>query len=196
MWNRILSILWCILFGIYCQAQPAEAGGKKLVGKTNALLWAVLVPNIGAEYVVNDHYSIDFPIAYTPYSIKRNFMLKCLLVQPEFRYWLDTPLYGHFIGVHLHAGYFNVAVNRRSRYQDGGANEPLLGFGLSYGYNLQLSPRLHLEFTFGAGYAHIRYDTFYNIPHGAQFASQSKNYWGITRLGVSFTYLIKSWKQK
>jgi hypothetical protein len=48
--------------------------------------------------------------------------------------------------------------------------------------------RFSVEFTLGAGYARLDYDVYYNIPNGAKHASGTKNYWGITRGGISFTY--------
>ena len=40
---------------------------------------------------------------------------------------------GHFFGVHLHIGAFNIAVDDRNRYQ---SPDGFYGAGLSYGYML------------------------------------------------------------
>lgn len=197
MWNRIWILLLFVILQATCHAQrirPLE--NLTLLGKSNALLWAATVPNVGAELVVNNRYSIDFPIVYCPYTVKRDYNLKSLLFLPEFRYYINTSLRGHFVGVHAHIGYFSVATNNTTRYQDRGADSPLWGFGLSYGYRLPLSSRWNVEFTAGLGYANIRYDAFYNIPHGAQYDAGTKNYFGLTRLGVSFVYRIKDWRLK
>lgn len=154
--------------------------------KTNLLYWAATVANIGVEYSFGDHYSIDLPVVYSPYTVARNYRLRFLVVQPEFRYWLKTPMKGHFFGVHLHAGIFNIAVNDRNRYQ---SPDGFYGAGLSYGYMLPFSRHWAAEFTIGAGYVYTKYDTFYNISNGARFEKGlTYNYWGLTKAGVSLIY--------
>ena len=82
--------------------------------------------------------------------------MKTFTLQPEARYWLSKPGSGHFFGLHAHVGWFNVKWNR-DRYQD--ADRPLLGAGVSYGYLLPLGGHWAGEFTLGAGYANMKYDT-------------------------------------
>ena len=114
-------------------------------------------------------------------------------MQPELRYWFDKAFSNHFIGLHTHVAWFNtadfifIAFDEKKRYQDSD-NKPLWGFGASYGYNLNISKHFDLEFTLGLGYAKIYYDTYYNVKNGAKFASDTRNYWGITRLGLSVSY--------
>ena len=74
----------------------------------------------------------------------------------------------------------------KNRYQDTG--RPLLGAGVSYGYVQPLTGHLKAEFTFGAGYANIKYDTFYNVDNGALLSTRTRIYWGITRVGLSLIY--------
>lgn len=68
--------------------------------KTNVAYLAATVANLGVEYSFGDHYSIDLPIIYSPYTVARDYRLRFLAVQPEFRYWLKAPMKGHFFGVH------------------------------------------------------------------------------------------------
>lgn len=66
--------------------------------KTNVAYLAATVANLGVEYSFGDHYSIDLPIIYSPYTVARDYRLRFLAVQPEFRYWLKAPMKGHFFG--------------------------------------------------------------------------------------------------
>lgn len=166
----------------------ADPDGTYFTVKTNVLLLGALVSNIGLEIPSGRHLSVDIPFIYSPYTVRRDYRLRALMIQPELRYWLQKPMVGHFFGFHAHAGYFNVATNSKKRYQDTDGNSPLWGFGLSYGYALELWKNWGAEFTLGAGYANIRYDVFYNIPNGAKFDSGTKNYWGVTRAGISLVY--------
>lgn len=158
--------------------------------KTNVALLAATVANLGMEIGFCNHFSIDIPFMYSPYTVKSDYMLRVIAVQPEFRYWLKDSMKGHFFGFHGHLGWFNVATNNDYRYQSAGQNmeSPLWGFGLSYGYALPLSNHWGLEFTVGGGYANIHYDRFYNVPNGAKIDSGTKHYWGLTRAGITLSY--------
>lgn len=153
--------------------------------KTNVAYLAATVANLGIEYSFGEHYSIDFPIIYSPYTVARNYCLRLFAVQPEFRYWLRNPMQGHFFGVHMNVGRFNIAVNSKTRYQSSG----LYGVGLSYGYMLPFARRWAAEFTIGAGYVYTKYDSFYNIPNGAyDERGVPYNYWGLTKVGIGLVY--------
>lgn len=154
--------------------------------KTNVAYLAATVANIGVEYSFGEHYSIDVPFIFSPYRVSRNYTLKFMAVQPEFRYWLKTPMEGHFFGVHASAGAFNVAVNSDLRYQ---SPNGFYGVGVSYGYMLPFAKRWAAEFTVGAGYVYTEYDSYYNIDNGARYRKGvSYNYWGLTRVGVGLVY--------
>ena len=92
---------------------------------------------------------------------------------------------GHFFGVHVHAAWFNLKWED-TRYQS--EQYPLLGAGISYGYKLPFSEHWGAEFTLGAGYANMKYNTYYNIENGAKLDTRKRNYWGITRAGASLVY--------
>lgn len=111
------------------------------------------------------------------------------MLQYEVRYWLSTPLDKHFFGLHTYVGLFNVATNQWSRYQND-TDHPIWGLGLSYGYSLYLSRAWGLEFNIGAGYASLRYDTFYNVENGAMYDYTERGYWGLTRACISLNYII------
>jgi len=169
--------------------QPARQG--RWAVKTNLIYWlAAGIINAGAEYTVNDQLSIDFPITYSPYTVKNDWRIRTLSIQPEARWWLDQTMKGHFFGLHAHVAYYNISTNNLDRFQDKGGKTPLWGFGLSYGYAFHLKNHWNMEATIGAGYAHLNYDVFYNVPNGARYTGSIKNYWGITRAAVNLIYLF------
>ena len=154
--------------------------------KTNALYLLAGVANIGGEYAFHPHWSVDASLVYSPYTIATTYRMRFLYLQPEARYWLTKPMKGHFFGVHLHAGVFNVSVDRDNRYQ---SEKGFYGAGVSYGYSLPLAKRWSAEFTVGVGYAFTKYCTYYNIPNGMRYEKDRPyNYWGPTKLGVSIIY--------
>lgn len=154
--------------------------------KSNALYLAAGVTNIGGEYAFHPHWSVDLPLVYSPYTIARRYRMRFLYIQPEARYWLDRPMKGHFFGVHLHAGVFNVSLDDKNRYQ---SEKGFHGAGISYGYAMPLSRRWSMEFTVGVGYAFTKYCTYYNVHNGIRYEKDIPyNYWGITKLGLNFVY--------
>lgn len=154
--------------------------------KSNALYLAAGVTNIGGEYAFHPHWSVDLPLVYSPYTLARTYRMRFLYIQPEARYWLDRPMKGHFFGVHLHAGVFNVSLDNKNRYQ---SEKGFHGAGISYGYAMPLSRRWSMEFTVGVGYAFTKYCTYYNVPNGIRYEKDIPyHYWGLTKLGLNFVY--------
>lgn len=157
--------------------------------KTNLLFLGALTANAGVEVELWRRWSIDIPLWYSPYDIKSDLKLRLLATQPELRFWPQKAGIGHFFGIHAHLAGFNVALNRHGRYQD--PNHALWGAGLGYGFSTHLdrNKRWGLEFNVGAGYANYTFDAYRNWDNGARFRCDVKrNYWGITRLGVSLSY--------
>lgn len=164
--------------------------------KSNALYLAAGVTNVGGEYAFHPHWSVDLPLVWSPYTLARTYRMRFLYIQPEARYWLDRPMKGHFFGVHLHAGVFNVSFDRNNRYQ---SEKGFHGGGISYGYSLPFAKRWSAEFTVGVGYAFTKYCTYYNVPNGIRYEKDIPyNYWGITKLGINIVYRFgdKSGKQR
>ena len=165
--------------------ETAPAPSFRMAVKTNLAAWAGTIMNLAADVQVSEHFSVELPVLWCPWYVSSEHAIKTFTIQPEARYWLSKPGKGHFFGVHAHVGWFNVKWNR-DRYQD--TDRPLLGAGISYGYLLPFNAHWAGEFTLGAGYANMRYDTYYNIDNGARIDTRTKNYWGITRVGLSVVY--------
>ncbi|WP_270410460.1 DUF3575 domain-containing protein [Bacteroides eggerthii] len=165
--------------------ETASSSGRYLAVKTNLAAWAGTIMNVAADVQVSEHFSVELPVLWCPWYVGSKHAVKTFTVQPEARYWLSKPGAGHFFGVHAHVGWYSVKWNR-DRYQDTG--RPLLGAGISYGYLLPFNEHWAGEFTLGAGYANMRYDTYYNMDNGARIDTRTKNYWGITRIGLSVVY--------
>lgn len=167
------------------ETAASSDSSRYLAVKTNLAAWAGTILNVAADVQVSEHISVELPVLWGPWYVGSKHAIKTFTVQPEARWWLRQPGAGHFFGVHAHVGWFNVKWNR-DRYQD--TDRPLLGAGISYGYMLPFSEHWTGEFTLGAGYANMKYNTYYNIDNGARIDTRTKNYWGITRVGISVVY--------
>lgn len=153
--------------------------------KTNVPFQALAIHNLAVEVQVHEHVTVDIPVMWSISDIEREHAVRGIAFQPEGRWWLKEAGTGHFFGLHAYAAWFNLKWED-NRYQTG--KRPLLGAGISYGYKLPLSSHWGGEFNIGAGYANMKYDTFYNIENGAQLDTRIRHYWGITRAGISLVY--------
>ena len=66
------------------------------------------------------------------------------------------------------------------------------GAGISYGYAYMFHKRWNVEGTVGFGWNRLDFSNRYD-PFDRQscFGPASRDVWGITRLGIKFTYFIK-----
>lgn len=167
------------------KAKAASSSERYIALKTNVPFLAFAVQNIALEVQCHEHISIDFPVIWSISDIEREHAIRTFSLQPEARWWTKTVGQGHFFGLHTHISWFNLKWEE-DRYQSG--KRPLLGAGISYGYKLPLSRHWGAEFNIGAGYANMKYNTYYNIENGAKIDTRVRNYWGITRVGLSLVY--------
>lgn len=165
-----------------------------LIGiKTNLLYDLTSSVNLGLEFGLTSRNTLDVSVNYNPWTFSDNSKLKHILIQPEWRYWLCESFNKHFIGIHAQYAHYNVGniniFNKNileDRYQG-----DLYGAGFSYGYQKYLSRRFSLEATIGVGYNYLKYDRYDCVKCGALKGKESKNYVGVTKLGLSLIYMIK-----
>lgn len=177
---------------------PAFPEGPKLALKTNILYDITATINLGVEFAVSNRWTMDISgnLNFWDFSSGTR-KWKQAIIQPELRYWPCERFNGHFVGVHLHTGLFNigglptlggvVSENmQHSRYQG-----YFYGVGLTYGYQTILSNRWSLETSIGLGYTYINYDKYPCGSCGRKIKNNSKNYFGPTKASISLIYNIK-----
>lgn len=157
---------------------------QKVAIKTNSLYWLTTTINAGAEFALNNKYTLDLEAAYNPWTFKDDKKMHFWLAQPELKYWLCEKYEGHFFGLHAHGAQFYGGFKEK-RY-DG----YLAGGGISYGYDWILSPHWNLEAKIGLGYAYIWYKQSPRIPCIKCQEDKHKHYIGPTRASISFIYIF------
>ncbi|MDR2844139.1 MAG: DUF3575 domain-containing protein [Candidatus Symbiothrix sp.] len=160
---------------------------------TNLLSDLTYSLNLGAEWALDNNFTLKMPLTYNPWDLDNIAKYKFLLFQPELRWWSCEPFSGHFFGLHAHYASFNaggiLSGNlKKYRYQGW-----LAGAGLSYGYQFYLSPRWNLELNVGVGYAYVDYDKYEKCD--ACWTQREKDgvyhYLGLTQVGISLIYILK-----
>lgn len=186
-----VGFLLAVATGIHAQNQGTETYLPKFAIKTNALYWATTTPNLGIELALAKKLTLDISGNYNPFEFGDNRQLKHWLVQPELRYWLCERFNGSFFGIHGQYAEYNVSnldfLGIGHYRYDGN----LYGGGISYGYHWILNKRWSMEATIGVGYARMKYDKYECGECGEKIGHNSRNYFGPTKIGLSFIYVIK-----
>ena len=159
-------------------------------------------PNLGVEVALWPKWTLDVSGYANPFKFSDNKSTQFWAAQPELRYWFCSKYNGHFVGVHgQYAEYYNFGT--RKNIYDGW----LAGAGLSYGYSLPIAFRWKLEANLGFGWNSVNSSTVwlredptgtypsqaYGPKHGNAVYQDAvyKNYWGITRAGISVIFIIR-----
>lgn len=176
-YRKLLFLCAFLCFG-------GNGNAQNVALKTNALYWGATTPNASVEIGLSRKFTTDWQLAYNPWTFRDDRKMRFWLVQPELRYWFCESFEGHFVGIHLHgAQYYGGFSDKR---YDG----YLAGGGVTYGYNWILSSHWNLEALIGAGYARLWYKESPRIPCSKCHEDKTKNYWGLTKLAVSVSYIF------
>ncbi len=188
------KILVCMML-VFCWNW--HLGAQQIAVKSNVLYDATSTINLGMEFGLGKKFSLDVSGNYNPWVLnkEKRSKIKHVMAQPEFRYWFCERFNGHFIGVHGIYAFYNVggvkipllpAGLKDHRYQGWAA-----GAGIAYGYQWVIGKRWNLEATIGAGWMYTRYDKYQCVECGRFRGSNDFNYFGPTKAGLSFIYIIK-----
>lgn len=182
---KIRQRIYRLSFIIIAVAFSLNVFSQRVALKTNALYWATLSPNIGLEFRLSRHFTLNIEGAGNLFKSNK-YKTHTAAFMPEGRYWFSSrPQAGHFIGVMGTANFFKWKIN------DTHHNGDALGLGLTYGYSFVLNKRWSLETTLGAGWLHfrdIKYKEGEKAPSGP---NHSKDLFAPLKAGVTFVYHIK-----
>lgn len=186
-----LSLLAALLI---CGALAACAQRAAL--KTNLLHWAALgSPNVAAEVRIAPRWTAELYAGGNLWKYPAPRELRHLAVQPEVRYWLCEAFNGFFVGLHGHAGKFNLGgldlpIGPLAQLKEHRYEGSFYGAGLSVGHQWILSDRFSLEASLGGGWAHISYRK-YDCPECSPLLDErSRDCFGLTRATLSVVYFL------
>lgn len=190
--KRIFLLLLFALPATFVQAQ-------KVGIKSNLFYDALATVSVGTEIGLTPHWTLDISGSYKGWTIQGR-RTKHWLIQPEARYWLRSCFSGHFLGIHLIGGQYNMGGFRANfhflgsdfrplksnRYQGWGA-----GAGIAYGYAWILGKHWSIEGEIGLGFVYTRYDVFECAGCGKRTENdRAHHYAGPTKAAVNLIYLF------
>lgn len=176
-----------------------SAGGlyaQNFAIKNNLIYDATLTPNLGVEIGLSSKSTLNIVGGYNPFEFGGYKKFNHWLVQPEYRYWFCEKFNGAFLGVHLHGGEFSIAALKLpfgllSQFEDHMYEGYFYGAGVNIGYQWVLSRKWSLETTIGVGYARIEAEKYPCAECGSRIKKDSYNYFGPTKIGLSFIYFLR-----
>lgn len=175
---KLVLILISLTFSMNCFSQRVGI-------KTNTLYWATASPNLGVEFRLSRHFTLNIEGMGNLLEGKK-FRTHTATVIPEGRYWFSArPQAGHFVGVMGTGSLFQWKLNNTFHKGD------VVGLGLTYGYSFVLSKRWSLEATLGAGWAHFREIKYKAGEKAPNQINNSKDLFAPLKAGLTFVYLIK-----
>ena len=172
-----------------------------LAFKTNILTDAIALWNIGFEFQIAKHLTLNLSGTYTQTNyIYPDPHTKIYGFSPEFRYWFGQPLAkGSYLGLHANINWYTLKLNPTVLYQNVSNDKPAWCVGLDYGYSLSMDRKNHwgVEFTIGLGYGMYSHNTAEQNGADDQWyltGEETKHYVGLTRLGITFSYRFSARK--
>lgn len=196
MRKNIISLVFCLLaFALSAQNDLKESRGAVVGLKTNIPYWALAAFNLGAEFRLAKHWSLDVEAGLNPFDGKNDDgsfgkSLKHFRLHPELRYWFCESFHKHFLGLHVPYLIYNVSDikwlgTEDERHQGWGT-----GVGISYGYSWVLSKHWNIEATVGVGYLYLESEKYPCANCGTKIETVKKHYFGPTQAAISAIYLF------
>jgi len=160
----------------------------------NVAEWVTTTINFGVEHAWGHRYSAALDGLLNPWDFSGGRHFHLWMVRPELRRWLCRPMDGHFVGLHLLGGQYNIKnidlpfgllpKTERGRHYEGW----MIGGGVIYGYQWILSRHWNAEAAVGAGYAYSPYKLYGRCDRVLR--KGHRNYVGLTRLSLSISYVF------
>lgn len=186
-----IALLLLLIFSAwsYSSAQVAAI-------KTNLLYDATASVNLGFEFGLAKHWSLNINGNINMWDISEMKKWRHWFAQPEARYWFCDKFNGHFLGLHAIGGQYNIGgtdlvfnafpETKTARFEGWGA-----GVGIAYGYQWLLSKNWSIEASIGIGYIYSIYDKFPCATCGTLIGEGVKHYFGPTKASLSVIYIMK-----
>lgn len=170
--------------------------------KTNMLLDALALPNIGVEFYLGKNISLTANWMYGWWDRnKSHYYWRAYGGDLTLRWWFgrrshEKPLTGHHLGIYGGIVTYDFELGGTG-YMGGLPRRTLWDRsnrfgGVEYGYSLPVGRRLNIDFTVGIGYLGGKYLKY--EPQGKHYVWQSTHnlkWFGPTRAEISLVWLIE-----
>ena len=174
-----------------------------IAAKTNLLYDAVTALNFEVEVPIGNHWSVAVEDVFPWWETGNKYCFQMWEMGAEARYWFGDNEYkrdklrGHFLGAYAMSAMFDFQNDHKICYQG-----EYWSTGLTYGYAIELSRHLNMEFSISLGWLSSSYRHYYPADdYELLWRDKSKvgriGYFGPTKLKVALVYPIRiSYKKR
>lgn len=177
---------------LMAQQAPSEVRRSWLSVRSNTLADIAMVPNLGLEAFIGEHWSWELSGYGAWWSKpKANFCWRLKGLESEVKYWLgqrEQGGKGHHIGLYTQFFDYDFQMGGRGALGD----RTHFGLGVAYGYAWSLSKQWTLEGTIGIGYLHGTFKQYGKQTNGCfpWVATKQLDFVGPTKLSLSIVYRL------
>lgn len=192
--------LSCLLLLLFAVSFVNETKAQKVAVKTNVLYDATATVNAGLEFALAPKWTFDLSGNLNAWNMPEGRKWKHWMAQPEARFWFCDRFSGHFFGVHVHGGQYNIGGLKNnvkflgtdfSRLTDERFQGWFVGAGVGYGYSWILGKHWNFELEIGFGYSYTVYDTFECAGCGKKVEENLEHHYvGPTKAAINLVYLF------
>lgn len=174
------------------QQTSSEVRRSWLSVRSNTLADIAMVPNLGLEAFIGEHWSWELSGYGAWWSKpKANFCWRLKGLESEVKYWLGERKQGgngHHVGLYGQLFDYDFQMGGRGALGD----RTHFGLGVAYGYAWSLSKQWTLEGTIGIGYLHGTFKQYGKQTNGCfpWVATKQLDFVGPTKLSLSIVYRL------
>ncbi len=173
---------------------PSEPEDERLAIRTNLLYDAALVPTLGAQWRVNELWSVKLDGSLSLWDDGKGKVQKIGIINPEVRHHPLENNRRFYVGLSGNYGRYNVRGGMLGDLisKNEGHQGQLYGGGPTVGYRLAVWEDFSIDFNLGLGFTRLEYDTF-TIREGIRvYRERNKviDFWGPTQAGVNLIWTI------
>lgn len=186
--KQLILLTSLFAWSIQVQAQHIAINNNLIFDAAGAL-------SAGVEIPCTPKTSLDLYGSIRPWKRSEESVHKHWIVQAQYRLWPCQVMNGLFYGPYVHAGEFNLGNHdlvfgllnglKPDRYEGW-----LAGAGIGAGYEYPLAKHWNIGAEVGVGYTYIDYKQFDCKVCGNQKADDVYHYVGVSRLGLSVSYVF------
>lgn len=181
MKKRLIIITICLISAI------GGANAQTYI-KTNALYWAVGVPNVSLETRLHKHFSYNVDFVYSPWEhiVDRSLVIGQFI--NEFRYYPKEVNRGFYAAGYAAGHTFKLSKwnYNDDKYQKGSG----ISFGATIGYELPIAKRWLIDFYVGGGWQLSWYQGFYTADDSRYVGWNASGEWIPYKIGVTFAFKL------
>lgn len=140
----VIYILGLIVAFMLCSV---KCSAQRLAISTNLVECLALVPNVEVEVSINEHNTLSMGASVAPWNVSERYSLAKITVSPEYKYWITSPYYGHYIGANAEYAVYDL-------YWDSSKHSGnMVSAGFIYGYSIIISKKCNIVPNIGFGAA-------------------------------------------